>query len=301
MPKEIDLGLSNNVAMKLVLIPAGKFMMGSPDNETRHQAAEGPQHEVTISKPFYMGIYHVTRGQFAAFVQDAGYKTSSEKVGWAIAWDGTKFDKVKGASWKNPGFDQTDEHPVVCMTEKDAVAFCEWLSKKTGKTVKLPTEAQWEYVCRAGTATAYPWGDNPDDGKGWCNAADQATKVIFKEYGKYFTKEDYCSWDDGYTFTSPVGKFKKNDFGLYDMCGNALQYCEDSYSLYDGSSKTDPQGPTNKWYYRVLRGGSWYLGPIFCRSAFRFVPGFCGSGIGFRVVSEIKQSELESPYRGVRP
>ena len=284
-PDKETLDLGNKVKMKLVLIPAGKFMMGSPKNEKGRNEDEGPQHEVALTQPYYMGIYHVTRGQFAAFVDDNGYKTDAEKEGGSDAWDGTKFDKVKGASWKKPGFDQTDEHPVVCVSHNDAVAFCEWLSKKTGKTVKLPTEAQWEYAARGGTTTAYQWGNDPDDGKDWCHAADRTTKRTFSDRYKYL------SWDDGCTLTFLVGNFKKNGFGLYDMHGNAWQWCSDWYgeNYYADSPKTDPQGP-NDGKFRVLRGGGWNFHPVNFRSALR-----CGGGpgnrrfiIGFRVIVEAR-------------
>ena len=284
-PEKETLDLGKGVKMKLVLVPSGKFMMGSPKDERGRNEDEGPQHEVSISKPFYMGLYHVTRGQFAAFVDDTGFKTDAEKDGWANAWDGTKFDKAKGASWKKSGFDQTDEHPVVCVSHDDAVAFCEWLSKRTGKTVKLPTEAQWEYACRAGTTTAYQWGKDPDDGKDWCHEADRTTKRTFIDRYKYL------SWDAGCTFTFPVGNFKKNGFGLYDMHGNAWQWCSDWYDkdYYANSPKTDPQGP-NEGDGRVMRGGGWNFHPVNFRSALR-----CGGGpgnrhnfIGFRVIVEIK-------------
>ena len=272
--------------MKLVLIPAGWFAMGSPKGDKNHQQTETPQRDVTISKAFYMGICHVTRGQFAAFVGDQGYKTDAERDGWSFVWDGGKFGKANGASWKKPGFDQTDEHPVVSVSHNDARAFCEWLSKKTGRNVKLPTEAQWEYSCRAGTNTTYQWGENPDDGKGWCNAADQTAKKTFGGQWSYF------SWDDGYAYTSPVGTFKKNAFGLCDMHGNAWQWCADwfdrDYYSVSGNDR-DPQGP-NEGQFRVLRGGSWMSFPATCRSAIRVGnwPGGHNGGAGFRVVVEIK-------------
>lgn len=282
VPKELALDLGNKVTMKLVFIPAGRFLMGTRKEERPIPRYELLQHEVTISKPFYMGIYLVTRGQFAAFVNETGYKTDAEKQGWTYGGTGPDM-KLKGASWQKPGFDQTDEHPVVCVSYNDAVAFCEWLSRKSGKAVTLPTEAQWEYACRAGTQTNYLWGDNPDDGKGWCNAADQTMKktlVTKKDFKGYF------NWDDGYTFTSPVGKFKENAFGLYDMNGNAQQWCADFYDEdYHAANGIDPQGPQGGWC-RVLRGGCWDVGPIGCRSDFRtgLVSEFTGRDIGFRVV-----------------
>ncbi|MCX5683322.1 MAG: SUMF1/EgtB/PvdO family nonheme iron enzyme, partial [Planctomycetota bacterium] len=165
----LTLDLGGGATMKLVLIPAGKFLMGSPATE-KDRSKDEVQHEVMIGKPFYMGITSVTVDQFAAFVKDSGYKTDAEKDGFSVVFeikDGTSMKKeVDGCSWRNPGFDQKGDHPVVQVSWNDARAFCDWLSKKSGKTVVLPTESQWEYACRAGSKTAYLWGDNPDDGKG---------------------------------------------------------------------------------------------------------------------------------------
>ncbi len=278
------LDLGNKVTMKLVLIPAGKFMMGSPETEEDREKDE-VQHEVTISKPFYMGVTHVTVDQFAAFVKDSGYKTDAEKGGWSVGFeikDG-KFvaSKMDGCSWCNPSFDQKGDHPVVQVSWNDAKAFCDWLSKKSGKMVQLPTEAQWEYACRAGTTTAYPWGDDPDAGKGWANCADQSLK---KRLPNAPAEWKFFSWDDGFVFTSPVGSFKANAFGLYDMIGNAWEWCQDRYGDYDKEAATDPTGvDTGK--NRVLRGGSWLDVLQHCRSArrFRFTPDLQITFIGFRV------------------
>ena len=299
--KELTLDLGNGVSMKLVQIPAGKFTMGSPESEKRQAVKEAVaagvsevdakksfadevQHEVTISKPFYMGISHVTVDQFAAFVKDSGYKTDAEKDGWSIGFeikDG-KFDfkKVNGCSWRNPSFDQKGDHPVVLVSWNDAKAFCDWLSKKSSKTVVLPTEAQWEYACRAGTKTAYPRGDNPDDGKGWANCADQSLKKKIPNQEGW----GFFSWDDGYVFTSPVASFKANAFGLYDMNGNACHWCQDRYGAYEQGAATDPTG-ADTGGLRVLRGGSWLHGAGDCRSACRYWedPVGRGDGVGFRV------------------
>jgi len=299
--KELTLDLGDKVTLKLVQIPAGKFTMGSPDEEKKTAVKEAVaagvpeakatdafkdevQHEVTIGKPFYMGITHVTVDQFAAFVKDSGYKTDAEKDGWAIGFDikdgKIDFKSVDGCSWRKPSFDQKGDHPVVQVSWNDAKAFCDWLSKKSGKTVVLPTEAQWEYACRAGTKTAYPWGDNPDDGKGWGNYSDQSLKkkIPNQESGAFF------SWDDGFVFTSPVASFKANAFGLYDMNGNACQWCQDRYGDYKKGAVTDPTG-ADTGSLRVLRGGSWGDKPRFCRSAYRRGgdPGLRFDGIGFRV------------------
>ena len=156
--------ITNSIGMKLTLIPAGEFKMGSGEsaentaaffNKTRGEniltaalfKREHPQHRVRITKPFYLGTYHVTRGQFRQFVNDSGYKTDAEKGGkpGALGWDPEKktLDFNKAYSWQNAGFEQTDEHPVVNVSRNDAVAFCKWLSRKEGKTYRLPTEAEW--------------------------------------------------------------------------------------------------------------------------------------------------------------
>jgi len=287
--KDLTLDLADGVSLKLVRIPAGKFLMGSPETEKDRQKDE-VQHEVTISKPFYMGMTHVTVDQFAAFVKDSGYKTDGEKDANAIPLkiiDGKlEGGKVGVVSWRNPGFEQKSDHPVVRISWNDAQAFCAWLSKKTGKTVTLPTEAQWEYACRAGTTTAYPWGDNPDDGKGWANLADQSLQKMLPNAPADWK---FFAWDDGFVFTAPVASFKPNAFGLYDMIGNAWQWCQDKYGAYKPEAVTDPAGstdPTN--WNRVLRGGSWDDFPGDCRSAFRhrYNPGnhSMRGGFGFRVV-----------------
>ena len=285
--KELTLDLGNKVTLKLVLIPAGKFMMGTPEGEKDRDKNE-TQHEVTISRPFYMGVTHVTVDQFAAFVKDSGYKTDAEKDGWSVGIDirdgKLVAKKVDGASWRNRSFDQNGDHPVVQVSWNDAKAFCDWLSKKSGKTVVLPTEAQWEYACRAGTKTAYPWGENPGAGEAWANCADQSLK---KKLPNAPAGWKFFSWDDGFVFTSPVGSFKANAFGLYDMINNACQWCGDRYGDYETGAATDPTG-ADTGGDRMLRGGSWSNGPWHCRSAsrIRYDPGGRDVSIGFRVAVE---------------
>jgi len=223
-------------------------MMGSPDDEEERGENEGPRHEVTISKPFYMGVYEVTVEQFDQFVKDSGYAWEKRKVSYTPRSD----------------------HPVSCVTWDDAREFCKWLSKKTGKTVSLPTEAQWEYACRAGTTTAYCFGDDVDD---------------LGEYGHY----DMDGWDGSAVHSpeaAPVGSFKPNAWGLYDMHGNVNEYCEDYVSkAYSAEDKLDPKGPA-EGTRRVMRGGSWRNVPEGCRSAFRGQarPAIGGPREGFRVV-----------------
>ncbi len=218
-PKELTFDLGKGVKLEMVLIPAGELLMGSPDSDKDAFPFEKPQHRVRITKPFYLGTYHVTRGQFRQFIADSGYKTDPEKTDTkgAFGWNPeTKtFDFNEKYCWRNAGFEQTDEHPVINVTWNDAVAFCKWLSKKEGKTYRLPTEAEWEYACRGGTITRYYSGDDPETLAKVGNVADAAVKAKFPDW-KFTSKAN-----DGYVFTAPVGKFKPNAFGLYDMHGNA--------------------------------------------------------------------------------
>ena len=268
--------ITNSIGMKLTLVPSGEFMMGSSESaedtaaffnkiygEDLLQADffkdEHPQHRVRITKPFYLGTYHVTRGQFRQFVADTATRPTRRRARKPGAWgwdpDKKEFGFNEKYSWRNAGFEQTDEHPVVNVSWNDAMAFCKWLSRKEGKTYRLPTEAEWEYACRAGTTTRYYSGDDPETLAKVGNVADATFKAKFPDR-KYSIKAS-----DGYVFTAPVGKFKPNAFGLYDMHGNAWQWCADWYGAeyYAKSPVDDPTGP-DSGDGRVLRGGSWRSG-----------------------------------------
>jgi formylglycine-generating enzyme required for sulfatase activity len=289
--------ITNSMGMIFVEIKSGTFMMGSPANEPGRYDQE-KQHKVTLTKGFFISKMLVTLSQFRKFVADTGYQTDAEKDGWAYARSADMAAiRVNGASWRNPGFAQAEDHPVVEISWNDAVAFCLWLSQKESKHYRLPTEAEWEYCCRAGTQTIYPWGNNPDDGKGWANVGDRTEKDEMGRTG--------FNWSDGYVFTSPVGKFKPNAWGLYDMIGNVWEWCSDCYGDYPDSDVIDPQGPdegvapkesksTHRDYdyfgpFRIARGGSWYSGPRESRSAYRShsLPVDRDGESGFRVLLDL--------------
>jgi formylglycine-generating enzyme required for sulfatase activity len=222
-PAELTLDLGGGVTMKMVLIRPGKFMMGDE--------VQG-RHEVTISKPFYMGATEVTQAQYEAVMK-------------------TNPSLVKGPT-----------NPVEMVSWDRATDFCRKLSAKTGKAVRLPTEAEWEYACRAGSKTMFCFGD-----------AD-------KDLGDY-------AWylDNGGGKTHPVGQKKPNAWGLYDMHGNVGEWCADLYGEYPNGPVTDPQGPA-AGYGRVLRGGCVYFNSYNCRAAYRkkCAPGDGTSENGIRVV-----------------
>ena len=239
---------SPTTGMQFVLIPAGEFQMGSTGADEDAGIDEKPRHLVRITKPFFLGKYEVTRGQFRKFVESTGYNENA---------------------WQTPGFEQTDEHPVVNVSWYDAVKYCEWLSKKDGRTYRLPTEAEWEYACRAGSTTHYSFGDNVED---------------LVRFGNVEGK------NDGFDFTAPVGRFRPNAWGLYDMHGNVWEWCSDWYetNYYQGSPADDPQGPSAAASLRVLRGGSWNYPPRFvCRSAYRYgeSPEYRKDYLGFRLAA----------------
>lgn len=273
---------TNGLNMQFKQIAAGEFTMGSPTSEPERSTNE-TQHVVKITKPFWLGATHVTVAQFAAFAKASGYQTAAEKQGWSYgAWNvpEKKWDRLDGGSWRNPGFHQSSNHPVVCVTWNDANALCDWLSKTEGRKYRLPTEAEWEYASRAGQIDAYPWGDDFRNGKGWLNGSDQSSSNLFSLFPSF-------PWSDGFIYTSPVGKFHQNAWGLSDPLGNALQWCGDWFGDYPKNTVIDPQGPL-EGKERVLRGGSFVYGPKHCRCAFRGrnLPDFQNFYVGFRVVME---------------
>ena len=273
--------LTNGIGMKLKLIKPGKFLMGSPKDEEGRSGDEGPQHEVEITKAFYMGVCPVTKGQFAAFVQDDGYQTDAEKDGkggYGLRLATAEWEQKPEYTWRHPGFRQGDDHPVVEVSWNDATAFCAWLSKKEGKTYELPTEAEWEYACRAGTKTRFWCGDADASLRGNANIADASLKAKSPSFGT-------VAWDDGYAFTSPVGSFKANPWGLYDMGGNVWQWCADGFGPYEGGFFKDPKDKESANGH-VARGGTWGNLPSGCRSASRnsFDPARRDATRGFRVV-----------------
>jgi sulfatase modifying factor 1 len=305
--------MTNSIKMKLVLIPAGDFMMGSEEDradilnyfpycDPKWIDDSFPHHKVRITKSFYMGQYEVTLGQFMLFYHEAKYKIDAERDGkpsWGYNSEGRLIESTEFRPWK-PGWKYEWDQPVVYVSWNDAVAFCKWLSKKEGKTYRLPTEAEWEYACRAGTNSRYHFGNDPEELIRYANASDQDRKdgrdnVIIASFDKDGKKTDtgipfpFLKRRDGYKWAAPVGKFRPNAFGLYDMHGNAWEWCSDWYDekYYENSPTDDPQGPS-AGSSRVARGGGFNDSPVSLRCACRDVDGPAGRYFsrGFRVVCE---------------
>ncbi|CAN5612105.1 formylglycine-generating enzyme family protein [soil metagenome] len=295
-PVEPPRELTNLIGMKLVRIEPGEFLMGSTDaqieqivklflvtNRTWYDD-EKPQHRVEITKPFYLGIHEVTVGQFRRFVEETNYRTDAEKdSAGGRGWNEAKgqFESGSQYTWRNPGFAQTDDHPVVNVSHNDAVAFCEWLSGKDGRTYRLPTEAEWEYACRAGTRGVWGESDDPESLARIANVADATVKRKYPDW-------TCIKGDDGFLYTAPVGSFAPNAFGLYDMIGNVWEWCADGYdaSYYASSPAADPPGPSGV-SGRVIRGGGWINDPQSCRPAYRgrSTPTLRNGNLGFRVAA----------------
>ena len=281
-PVEEDVELGDGVKLTMVLIPPGEFDMGSTEDELgrlleeakqenapawyiKWLSFEAPKHRVRITRPVGLGRHEVTRGQFRQFVDQTDHKTEAErdgKGGYGFV-DGNWLQDSRFVWSADSGFPQTDDHPVVNVSWNDATAFCQWLSKKQGVDYDLPSEAQWEYACRAGTTTRYSFGDD-------CAALG--------EYAWW--------WGNSSGTTRPVCGKRPNAWGLFDMHGNVWEWCADAWAedYYARSPTDDPAGPDSA--SRVLRGGSWnhdYPGPFRCAYRYLYDPDYRHANNGFRV------------------
>ena len=303
--------LHDSLRMAFVLLPAGEFLMGSsepverlardyPAYEKRRLTAlvdEAPVHRVRITRPFFMGQHEVTVGQFRDFVQRSGYTPESIAdgtggYGYNAAYDpattarGDAFEgRDRQYSWQNPGFAQGDAHPVLNVTWNDAMALARWLSEREGATYRLPTEAEWEYACRAGSDLRYPGSDDPQ-------ALLQQGNTFDADAARYWPRWEAfaLAGSDGYAFTAPVGSFRANAFGLYDMLGNAWEWTADWHgeAYYAQSPVADPPGPA-EGSVRVRRGGSWHTWSLYARCSYRNwnTPQTRYTLVGMRLVREV--------------
>ena len=261
---------------EMVYIPPGQFLMGAGNNELGSGDQERPRHTVKIQNGFAASKYEITVGQFTAFVDSAGYKAE----GSCLVWVGSNWENQPGKSWRNPGFAQEANHPVVCVSWNDARAYVNWLSRISGKQYRLPSESEWEYFARAGTRTSRFWGDDPALACEYANVHDETTQKVHQ-----FAWEPHeCK--DGFAETAPVGRFKANAFGLYDTAGNAWEWVEDCLNTnYINAPNDGTARVTDDCSRRVYRGGGW-SGPSSVRSATRTgnPASYRSQLLGFRVV-----------------
>lgn len=269
---EADLG--NGIIM--VYIPPGFFTMGSNGFDK-----EKPPHDVYLDG-YWLCKTEVTVKQFRLFVESTGYKTQAETGDGAHVWTGEKWEKRSDVNWKNPGFPQAEDHPVVCISWHDAVEYCNWLSREKGLKFKLPSEAQWEKAARGSDGRWFPWGNDPPSGD----------KVNFAD--KQLWLKEKHSWadqniDDGYTYTAPVGSYSAGTslYGLLDMAGNVCEWCADWHDgeYYKNSPPKNPKGPS-EGSRRVLRGGGWISVAVDLRCTGRYhsiTPSDRNPYLGFRL------------------
>ncbi|MEO8331361.1 MAG: formylglycine-generating enzyme family protein [Gallionella sp.] len=264
---------------EMVVIHSGSFDMGSPDSEKGRGDDEGPVHSVKIAT-FALGKTEITRGQFAEFVKKSKYIAGDK------CWTLVKGDfEERSGNWRELGYPQNDKHPAGCINWNDAKAYTEWLSRKTGKQYRLPTEAEWEYAARGNTKTPRYWGDNPDQACVYANGADKTAQAQI--HGATSWSVHNCT--DGFVYTARVGSFKPNAFGLNDMLGNLWEWTGDNYHDDYKGAPTDGSAWQGGSDMRLLRGGSWNNAPRNMRAAARYKndPALRFSSFGFRLARKL--------------
>lgn len=319
----------NSIGMELIRLEPGTYTRGFDGDgpsehafwqahlySSRHQFEfERPPHRVRLTEGFEIAATEVTVGQFRSFVDATGYLTEAEQGGAALGFFPDernyvdRFQSDASVTWRDPGFPQSERHPVVAVSWTDSVAFCDWLSEKEGRSYRLPTEAEWEYGYRAGETDWYFWGTDPDGAYTRANVADGALEAAHENTTRYqraVRLED--DEGDGYVYTAPVARFLPNAWGLYDMSGNVWEWVQDRWSedvyerFFDGLEwnerrslvVTDPvfleetdQHAFGDW--RVMRGGAWTCAPASVRATIRTFAeaGDAAVYTGFRVVCDL--------------
>ena len=278
-PRQGETYRDPTTGMEFVFVKGGCYEMGCGPWTSDCDDGENPPHEVCVSD-FHMGRTEVTVEDFKRFINDTGYRTEAEKGDGCLIIIRKEFKKEQDKNWRNPGFSQNDNHPVVCVSHNDSVEYIKWLNSKTGRRYRLPTEAEWEYAARSGgKKVQYSWGDGPPSG----NIADESFK---RKYADVFWPI-WSGYDDGYANTAPVGTYRPNELGLHDMTGNVWEWCQDWYdqNYYKNSPRNNPGGP-GAGQSRVLRGGSWNNASRHERASYRTwsVPSAPANLFGFRLI-----------------
>ena len=277
-----DLAIKSNkacdVCPEMVRLPGGSFLMGSSPTETDTGLVENIQRQVHV-KPFSIGVYEVTRAQFSAFIKATGYRPSTS----CMTYEDGKVEQRTDRDWMHPGYQQNDDHPVVCVSLDDAEAYARWLSKSFGHQYRLPTEAEWEYAARASAGTTRYWGNDPDQACLYANVADKTLQnelPVTESHG-------FHNCTDGVVYTAAVGSYQPNRFGLFDMLGNVIEWTCSRFiaGIYNGQESICTDNPKQ---LRAYRGGDWFSGPNGVRLAARLgrSTNTSDQDTGFRLVYE---------------
>ncbi len=326
--------ITDSLGIQLQLLPAGRFEMGehdaAPGFEKDHTGFniddERPLHPVVLTQPFYLARAEVTIAQFRAFTEATGYRTTAERSGNGIVgWDPTPpadlpdyqwaFRQKPKFNWRNPGFAQGDDHPVIGVSWDDAQAFCEWLSAEEGASYRLPSEAEWEYACRAGTTSYFSFGD------AYRGVIQRHANIGNAELERVAPRRATRQWifdpdiepGDAHPFTAPVASYEANPWGLHDLHGNVWEWCADRYldtwyAQFDRDGYQQPRRRAvdplcdQRWNehgdWRAIRGGSWFTAPRQARSSGRgyFEQQDAACYLGFRVARDAP-AELVQPAR----
>jgi formylglycine-generating enzyme required for sulfatase activity len=269
------------VCPEMIVVPAGVFTMGSPEDEPGRGADEGPRKRVSIPAPLAVSRYEITLGEYEVFLRETGRPVQGNCV----------TDRAKPGTWspepkttlRDPGFPQAPDHPVVCVSWDDAQAYVTWINARTSGSYRLLTEAEWEFAARAGTTATYPWGPDVNDG---CLDANITDATIGAMYPSWTT----ATCDDRALHTAPVGSYRPNGFGLYDMIGNAQEWVQDcattSYETLPSDGRADDSGDCSR---RVVRSSSWGTLPKDNRVAnrVRYPGGLVDDSVGIRVARDL--------------
>ncbi|WP_298503805.1 formylglycine-generating enzyme family protein [uncultured Maribacter sp.] len=276
---------------EMVVIPSGSVYVGSYEEEIGRKKGERKRVLATIANSFALAKTEVTLGQYRVFMEETKYKSNQafykgEPLVGCNYFDGKSYGYVAEHNWKNPGYPQRETDPVVCVSWSDADAYAQWLSKKTGRMYRVPSAVEFEYASRAGSSSPWYWGTDPTEACDYANVGDRA-------FAKKFPTRASFSCTDGYVFTTRVGRFKPNKFGLYDMVGNAWEWTSDCFQKdltnapIDGSAWLE--NDNKECGARTPKGGSWISGIAWSRAAVRSRDGadYKSFMLGFRVAAEI--------------